>query len=241
MTRFILLGHQRCGSFLALHALNQHPRVRAFAEVLFPKEAPRREHFHLDDGRYYRDGEDGAAFLRDAVFVPRGARDVVGFKLFYDHAPPGAAASAWDQLGASRDLRVIHLYREQLFESLVSLRIAQITDDWMVLRSERRAPRQLEPFEIPPERCRQHFEAVLAERRRALDRLAGAPRLELEYETLCARFDESMSACFRHLGVEPRPVEKELVKQATRPVREQVANYDELVRHFAGTPYARYF
>lgn len=241
MTPFILLGHQRSGSFLLLYALNQHPRVHGFAEVLFPKERPRREQFKLDDGRWLRDGEDGATFLRDALFRPRGERDVIGFKLFYDHAPAGPAESAWSYLAGLRDLRVIHLYRERLLDSLVSLRVAQITDDWMVGREERRAPVELAPFDLTPEECRRHFDAILDDRGRALARLAGLPILELEYEALCERFAESTDACFRHLGVAPRPVEKELVKQATRPVREQIKNYPELARAFAGTRYARYF
>jgi len=241
VTRFVILGHPRCGSFLLLYALNQHPRIVTFAELFLRWEPSRRDFHAIDGGRWYRDGDDGAAFLRDAVYVPRGERDVIGFKLFYEQAPARPAASAWDYLAGERDLRVIHLYREQLLESLVSQEIAKITDEWMVHRGAAQPPRQLPPFELSPERCRQHFDTVLADRRRALDKLAGLPRLEIEYRALCDDFDTSVAACCRHLGVAPIRAEKQLVKQAARPVREQVANYDALVRHFAATPYARYF
>ncbi|HZS40477.1 MAG TPA: hypothetical protein VFF06_26780 [Polyangia bacterium] len=240
MSRFVLLAHARSGSQLLLTALNQHPRVLAQSELLHHDEATRRRDHRAADGSWYLDGEDGAAFVRK-ILAPRPDRDAIGFKLFYEAAQEGAARSAWQALAEDRELRVVHLERARRLESLVSLALAIASSEWMLHRAEGRAPREREPIRLSPGRVQRYLDRLERDQRRALSLLAGRPRLDLEYTQLVERYPETIAAVFEFLGVSAHPVEQLLVKQATRPLHEQLANFDELARHFAGTPYARHF
>ncbi len=50
-----------------------------------------------------------------------------------------------------------------------------------------------------------------------------------------------MAEVFAHLELPPHIVEKRLIRQSRRSVREQLLNFDELRSHFSGGPWARHF
>src|SRR5512146_2010579 len=105
MKRVVLLCHERTGSTLLVQALDQHPEVCFRGEIFVEKEEDRRT--NAFGGRWYRDGEDGAAFLREVVW--RDHAPVVGFKLMYHHA---RSSGVWEELAADPQLHVLHLTRD---------------------------------------------------------------------------------------------------------------------------------
>ena len=231
-TRFIVLAHPRSGSQLLVNALGQHPDVRCYGELFHPRPEVRALHHRLDDGRSWREGDDAGEFLASVFAAPRPA---VGFKLFYNHCE-----AALEALSRDSRLRVIHLHRENLLAAYVSLQIAIATDRWQV-RAGEQASEAHPPLSLDAALCREFFVRVEAQRARALERFAAHPRFEVEYHALTAQFDESLARAFEHLGVAPVAVEKRLLRQASRPLREQIANFDTLAAAFAGTPWARWF
>src|SRR5579859_5197188 len=111
-SRFIILCYARTGSELLLRALAQHPQVRLYGELFHAVAGERGE--HGVPGRSLGDDEDGATFLRNAVFREQDGASAVGFKLMYSHAAAPPHASVWTALGEDRPVRVIRLRRDDL-------------------------------------------------------------------------------------------------------------------------------
>jgi hypothetical protein len=258
MIKFILLGHRRCGSTLLFCDLVRHPNVYMFGEIFNESGEERRSSFAsglractvaprrgIDASKYYRDGQDGAKFLRDLVFFERYWRPVAsGFKLFYHQArDTESARKAWDYLISDKDVRVIHLVRRNMLESMLSLHIAVQTNEWARFKGDAPAPnRTPDPLHLTPAECEGYFSEVEAHRRWARDSFAAHPMLEIEYEAdLCDRFQATMYRVQDFLGVPRRRARKMLEKQARRTAAEAVSNYGELKAHFAHTPYDSLF
>jgi LPS sulfotransferase NodH len=239
--RFIVLAHHRSGSTLLVDALQQHPRVRMHGEILTTTEdeAARRAS-HAVAGRWLADGDDGAAFLRH-VFIPQGDESAVGFKLMQNHARRPPHLSAWDHVCGDRELRVIHLWREDLLACALSHFTAARTRIWHVADGEGLPP-EPEPFAVSVEHCRAEFTRLEQARARARALFSSHAFLELEYRRhLDGDFGVTMARVFEFLDVPAVTVRQRLCKMARRSPREQFVNYAELARAFAGSPYARFF
>ena len=261
MTRFILLGHARCGSTLLICSLSKHPDIHLFGELFNTVEEERQRSFRsglrfpqaarakgdgtaTDPHDFYRYGDDGVAFLHRNVFYEHAHSPVaVGFKLFYQQAraTPGARR-VWRYLGAHPEVRVVHLVRRNLLESLLSLRVALATDEWARPRGAPAAAPP--PVRLRAEECERYFARVERGRERARRRFAGHAVLEVEYERdLCGRFGEAVRGVERFLGVPEggAAATPQLEKQGVGGLRERVSNYEELRRHFRGSLYSHLF
>jgi hypothetical protein len=58
---------------------------------------------------------------------------------------------------------------------------------------------------------------------------------------LCADFRGTAFGVFEFLGTVPLSCRPGLVKQQTLTASRQIANFDDLKRHFRGTPYEAFF
>jgi hypothetical protein len=223
---------------------NEHAadRQRSYHSGLRKSKAAQR--LGLDETKYYRTGDDGASFLERNVFFNRYWEPVaVGFKLFYQQAraTPGARR-VWRYLGAHPEVRVVHLVRRNLLESLLSLRVALATDEWARPRGAPAAAPP--PVRLRAEECERYFARVERGRERARRRFAGHAVLEVEYERdLCGRFGEAVRGVERFLGVPEggAAATPQLEKQGVGGLRERVSNYEELRRHFRGSLYSHLF
>jgi LPS sulfotransferase NodH len=255
MVKFILLGHGRSGSTLLVKNLIEHPGILMDEELFHPEEA---ERFKSDPNpnrdapempgveiRPYRDGEDGAEYLREAVFCDRSRDDIlaVGFKLFYTHARGDAKArTAWDYLIENRDVRVVHLVRVNLLESFLSLKVAFMTGEWRRWKGAEGASAPPTSLRLEPRECEEYFNEITAYRAWARDAFRRHPFLEIEYERdVCARYPETMGRVYDFLCVPRGPAEQLLEKQSRRRPRETVSNYAELKEHFRPTAYGKFF
>lgn len=258
MVKFVLLGHRRSGSTLMLCGLAGHRNVYMFGELFNEHEDDRRKAFAsglrgcsvaerrgMSESGFYRDGQDGAQFLRDFVFYEHYWQPVaVGFKLFYHQArDTGGARRAWEYLIAHKDIHVIHLVRRNMLESMLSLRIAFQTNEWASLTTEAPAPTEpLAPLHFSPQECEGYFTETGKSQQWARAAFSDHPSIEVEYEgDLCRRFQATMHRVQDFLGVPRRRSRRLLRKQARRRPAEQISNYAELKAHFAPTPYARWF
>ena len=133
-TRFIILGDARSGSTLAQQALNSHPNIVCFREIFAFK--PGYIDYDVDgwDGHSAADYElrqrDARAFLRERIFCAHADPiKAVGFKFHYVHF--WFSEDTLPALTEDRELRVVHLQRRNMLRSLVSLRIAEQTGQWL--------------------------------------------------------------------------------------------------------------
>jgi hypothetical protein len=242
MTPFILVCHARTGASLLIDILGQHSDVLAIGELFMPDAESRLRQCSVE-GRAYEDGEDGEAFLRDWVFVNRG-RAAVGFKLmYYDGLEPGdPVASARRYLASRADVRVIHLYREDLLQRLVSDEIAMRTGEWSRPIGVVTPPQAVAQFALSPERCERDFAEVEARAAATRSTFGHHPFLELSYERhIATALDDTITRVWHFLELDPIPFVRRLQKQATRGPHEVLTNWAALKTHFAGTRHSAYF
>ena len=234
ITKFIVLSHGRTGSILLSLALGKHPNVRMFLELFHDDEQERHRSFRADD-KVYKDGEDGAKFLREAVFYDRYWRKLkaVGFKIFYDQAHKDKYAE---------DIHIIHLIRRNLFESWVSYEVALRTDEWAVLKCEKPKSSPLPPFMIDAKKCGQLFKQVMAYRKWARETFHDHPFLEVEYEkNICGHFQAMMQDIQDFLGLPRAIADIPTEKQARLKPMDQVSNYEMLKDYFSHTDFKDFF
>ena len=260
MKRFVLLAHARSGSNLLCCGLFKHDHIHMFGELFNEIEDERQRSYRasfqdceagsqphssatVDRDSYYHGQEDGAQFLRQAVYYQHAQDPVaVGFKMFFHQARTNAEArKVWQYLICDNDIHVIHLTRRNLVESWLSLRLAFLTDQWIYRPGETSVPTP-EPLYLAPKDCENYFRHVLGGQRWVRNYFRKHPFLEIEYQQdLCARFDETMSLIQDFLEVPRRPARQMLRKQAQRKPSEQIGNYEELKAHFAHTPFTQWF
>lgn len=146
--------------------------------------------------------------------------------------------STWEYLRADRSLAVIHLRRHNVLHTLVSLKLAFVTNRWWSLTS---SPEHVRTIRLEPDECVRYF--------RKLDSLAAEAdvafhehqKIDVTYEDLTQRQDDTLQQVFRFLMVPYEPVRTRLKKQNVASPRETVDNYDELKSYFCNTRWASCF
>jgi LPS sulfotransferase NodH len=233
---FVILTHARTGSnLLTLSLLNMG--IHMGGEIFHTEEDSRADAMVWGDTPYVS-GTDGAEFVRNMY----SAYGPVGFKLFFQHAKTGPAATVWDYLISSKDIAIIHLVRRDLFASWVSLKCAERTGLWIRKRAEENRP-EVEPFEASAKELEGYFERIHKARNSARTMFAGHPFLEITYEDdLCSNFEGTLNRIADFIGMteldEPRPATERI--EVGDPAR-AIANFEELAQHFKGSPYSEYF
>jgi LPS sulfotransferase NodH len=241
MNRFIILCHQRSGSTLLVLALRQNPRAFVQGELLGDNEEQKQRWFNVD-GRYFRGPDDDAvAFLRDCFFASHPSALAIGFKLMHYHARAGRAAAVWDYLASETGIRIIHLHRENLLETVVSDLVANRSGQWSVPVNHSEGIRDVPPFSIELKDCRRRFQELETWRDSARSQFAHHPFLEVRYEDLTADFAGTLDRVWAFLETPPHPAKQRLIKQAHLPLRQQIENFEELRSSFAGSRWERFF
>src|SRR5262249_26215232 len=123
-TRFIILCAARTGSTMLRHMLNSHPNVRCHGEVMTGRGLDSLAGDRDGDAAVTRTlldrrGSDPQGFLEDVVLDP-GSAKAVGFKIKYEELLLSDYAWLLGWLKSHREIRVIHLTRENRLKRLVS-------------------------------------------------------------------------------------------------------------------------
>ncbi len=195
----------------------------------------------------------------------------VGFKMPYDHVWGYAGLLKWLaqdtdlrvlHLKRSNQLRMLVSYKIALTTGVwlddkkvslsTKLRPANaprairrprrsIVRLWRFLRPRNPWQDRREPVTLSEEECRAFFEKIEHDSTVFIEHFHGHPQLELYYEELLDRRREVLDRVQSFLGVEPRRLTVTMRRQNPEPLRELLANYDELYEAFQGTPYAAFF
>lgn len=241
--KFVIVGIARTGSTLLIDLLNSHPGVLAFGEIFRNPDAigwdvgPFRHHHDPRLLALYR--ANPVEFLNRAVYRrwPRTVK-AAGFKLFYYHAQEEPFSAVWDELASDQNIHILHIKRRNVLAQYYSLQLAHRTDIWSTRAPQRDANA---PIELDPAACEKHFEWVRGLEDACAARFTGHPMHTLYYEDLVADRAREMSAVFAFLGVPDRAASAHTVRQRTAPLRDAIANYGALERHFTGTPWEGFF
>ena len=223
--------------------LNSHPAIVAHPE-LFHVERRTAPDYGAPDVPYFE------TYLTSAARSPKRSRLVqqvgylarlyrarrgvqaIGFKLTYVQA--NANPALLPLLSVQR-VRVVHLIRANLLAALISWKIARETGIYHVRRQREHRGLVL----ADPKRLRSELEEqelAIEGARRRLERLR-LPRLEISYEELVGRKEETYTRVLRYLGLEPQVELLSSTLQRTRvgSVLEHLENADEVRGALAGT------
>lgn len=256
MVAFVLLSHARTGSTLVTLSLAAHPNVRMYGELFNDEEDERARAFRGEQivhkkislgskyPSYCRKDMDGGRFVHDHIFSDHDeSLFSVGFKLFYDQAAGHLSDSTvWKYLVEDNDIHIIHLLRNNLLESWVSLQTALLTDEWTRESSLTSLAYPILPLELDIASTEGYFDHITSRVMWAQSTFGNHPSIEISYEhDICNDFQMTMHRLHDFLGLPRVGVTKPLKKQAFGSLRERIKNYDELARFFRSTPYGEFF
>jgi len=220
---FIVLSRSRTGSNMLMSFLNSHPNVRMEGEAL---------------------AELGSRSLQtvvDRLFAPPPFYvQAQGFKYFYYHPVDADPEAAKQVLAAIDGLHVLHMKRENLFHTLVSHRMADLTDVWHVPNGTD-APPALPTITLDPDAVRAGFEETRRWERDGAEAFRTRPCLTVTYEALVAHREAEFRRLTTFLNLPPVAPKTRFRKQNNRSMRDTVENYEALKTAFSGTEWASFF
>lgn len=238
-TRFVCVAGSRTGSTLLTRSLAEHPGVRVYGEIL------RNYDCFADYVHEFRGAEElfqtqPSAFLDSRVFrkYPPSV-EAVGFKLLYLHAPREHSwgDEVWRYLLAQPQLNIVHLKRENLLQGYISKMVARLSNEWIKYGT---STAQQDKLTVDLDDMVKFFTWRRKTEADFDQRFAAFPILQVLYESLANDFDAEMARIQRFLGLEPVAVEQGTKQRASKPMSEQIANYDEVAERLADTEWAAF-
>ena len=206
-TPFVVFTFPRSGSTWLMDMLNSHPEITAYGELSLGEPGMTRPEDPPDFATYLTHIPERARrphLIHRLVYSRMVYRDrpgvrAAGFKLIYGQARanPGLL-----HFFALRRVRAIHLIRANLLDAVISYEVARTTGVFHPRRGEVVA-RPL--ISLDPERTRErlgHMEWAVSRARVWLERYR-LPRLEVAYEEIVARREETLGRILHFLAVEP--------------------------------------
>ena len=233
-TRFLVLCAERTGSSMLVGLLGSHKECFVAGELFNPRLIAKG---HLAGWPNPKDREllalrqaDPVGFISRVfeIIARRGYR-AAGFKLMYQHGQKQVAATEY--LVSQKDIRVIHLKRRNLLRRLLSERRAQSTDVWSETPDASGSPPP--SVDLPFLNSASNFAHIETKQAEYEERFKSHPVLELFYEDL-ANDPQAVGACaLEFVGLRPEgPLEIRFKKTGTDPLRQAIANYDDLKAQF---------
>lgn len=250
MTEAIILTTQRTGSTFLVTCLDSHPDICCLGEILAGSRL-----YHVPPVLYrFRYGTKAYRYLRSGAWWPTrmmrrylgearlggmelGMRPVMAFKAMYNQVRP-----PWTRnfLLARKELRILHLRRENLLKVHVSSQLLKFKrdDNW---KPHTTAPVAPVHIRVSPAGAIAFMRRTVAEYEAHERIFRDHGRLALSYENMIdgqhLRAEVARDIC-RFLGIAERPMQSKLVKMNPERLEDMVDNYDELASAIARTEFA---
>ena len=204
----MILCTARSGSTWLHTLLNSHPQIHSKGEII------------LENHRNQQLPFEHIAFTREARIINAG-----GLKVFYDkEIYEEALAKVLDDVS----IKIILLYRENLLEQFVSLKLAEQASSWS--HSNKEKPRQvvldLKQVQSYVARQQQRLDSIKKE-------LSNHEVMEMSYEDLQSNTSTVCRQLQVFLGVRYFRLRSILRKQGSKNIRDHISNWeavkDELI------------
>lgn len=215
---FVSCVDGRVGSYMLTSMLGRHPQIACYGEIFNPL---------TPDLILGQKAQPTWEFLRKIYSQKQAA----GFKLIYYQwleLPKDFAA----ELVESN--RVIFITRENMLDCYLSVFLA---------RKNKFRQYNDEVVTLDPKQIDRYFAYRKREEKAALEmyRDTAVDVLETTYERLVTDRERAVREICDFLWVKYHPIEPTTKKARKKTKREVIANYEELMAHYAGTEAERYF
>ena len=240
--RYIIVGNPRTGSNMLRGLLNGNKYVVAFGELFRFNDAIGWDYPGYDpkaEADLLLINKNPVRFLRKKVFVNFPAPvQAVGFKIFYFHAQSENWKPVWSYLREQKDIKVIHIKRNNVLKTYLSHTRALATDKW--LNSSGREENQ-PPIPLEYRKCLHYLKKVKENEEKYDDFFKNHHTLELIYEDLAASYKSELKRVTDFLGIPFKESQPVTFPQSRKPLPEIIVNYRELKEKFRSTPWEQYF
>jgi LPS sulfotransferase NodH len=209
---FVILCEPRTGSTLLHTYLNFHPNIKSYGEAI-------REHIEKNHSA-------DAGFLKNNIFKPHGRHlKAVGLKLFYFYYDHPAYADAFKEIIEQKDIKIIHLIREDILKLYVSLKLAQKTNTW----SSSNANQKNKPkIFVKADEFKLFAETYVQRQQYFKTQFKTHDVLVVRYEDLIMDSRAVLEKTQKFLGVKPKHLSSLLKKQNADALESVVVNYHEV-------------
>lgn len=209
--RFVLICHPRTGSNLLSSYLKSHPNIKMHGEI-FSK----------------LNGKSINSIYK--IFNKNKERKfkASGFKVFYSHPDDGDNEELLNLIENIPNLVVIHLTRKNKIRTLVSWRIALLTNIWGKKRGETLVPTDQKRLNIIPGEA-VSFISDLNHKENYIDqRFNKYKYIHITYEDLVDDPQQCVNKIFPLLIVPDHEVKTNYIKSNPEPLNELIENFKEL-------------
>ncbi|NET44527.1 sulfotransferase [Okeania sp. SIO2B3] len=241
--KFIVLTRARTGSNFLMSLLQSHPKIRAFEEVF----TEQKRKIHWGYAKYPRSSkvlkireEQPRKFIDEVVFrkFPPSV-SAVGFKLFYYQAQSSELQKIWQYLKENKEIKIIHLKRDNLLKVCLSSHLAKITNQW-ILKDEKYRHNSA-PVRLNYDDCLKLFEETKKWEEEYDSFFNEHQKIEVIYENLVQKTLQETKRIQQFLGVKLQRLYSLTLKQNKGTLPEIISNYYELKEKFEGSPWSKFF
>jgi LPS sulfotransferase NodH len=236
--RFVVITPGRAGSNYLMSLFDSHPRITHCGEIFGPT--------HLADPNKQKLFQQvGMLGYFIESFKRKGFEKATGAKFLYSYFRDEYIQrhsveelhDVYQFLIESKDIRVIHLYRENPLSVLISFEVAAKTGKFVSLKSDN----DHEVFlTLEPEFVNRRIREILREQEWVRQTFRSHPFIEISYEQLVDSKEDSQARIMKFLGVDYPKLKARTLKQNRRKMQEILLNYSELKQYFAGTEIENY-
>jgi LPS sulfotransferase NodH len=245
---FMITCAARTGSTLLQSYLRSHPDTTMHGEVYTTQRtsdlagsfnALIRDPKSNEKLTRWRDANQ-TAFLYKYIYENQGKK-AVGHKLKHDELLLPKFAETRECIRRDTDIKIIHLYRKNLFERFVSWWVVNHVTGITMLTDKSKDP-EFKPTVIPVAACQSNFNDTIARYNIFSGLFAKHRVLKMTYEDLTGPKRESVLAeLTTFLEIDNIQLSSNLRKVTPKDLRQVVANLDEIVDYFTGTKYEQFF
>lgn len=219
-TKFIILTRSRTGSNLLVSYLNNHTNIYMRGEV-----------FHKLSNR------DPQKVLEKYFRIQPQSIHASGFKIFYYHPLDGPCEQLWELLKNDNSIKIIHLYRKNLINTLVSRKIALKTNAWS---SEKKSNLNKKIY-VNPVQLENEIKKTI-QWQNVFNKLFQEHNIfHLYYEDFIKDQNKTLENIQNFLNIPINILNTHLKKQQKKRLDKVILNHDELKKYFSNTEWGIYF
>jgi LPS sulfotransferase NodH len=222
-TKYVVITSPRTGSNLLVSLLSSHKNVYAYGELFN----------HIKNKSCRQIWND--TFSKKLPYIK-----AVGFKIFYDHPLASLDREVWDLIVSNPKIKVIHLIRENLVRSHLSLLIAYKTNIWGLTPTMQDVPLEKRKVYVNVEKFIANLRKIRNHQVRIEKVLKQHPLYEVTYEHLIKDQQNVMNRIFSFINVRARTTTTNLRRQNSEPIKNLVQNYDEFSSKINKTEFSCY-
>jgi LPS sulfotransferase NodH len=242
--KFIILTRGRSGSNFLRGLLNSHNQIVTFGELFrsygsIGWDFPDYDQYLQSQSLKTLMQNNPDRFLKEKVFKKFPKQILaVGFKIFYYHAQNDSRKTVWTFLRNQKNLKVIHLKRNNTLKVLLSLKRAFKTNKWTDITGSGE-----EDFAISLsyEECLHEFTWAQEIKKEYDIYFKDNHKIDVFYENLSRHHESEVRRIQEFLGVSCEIVKPSTYKQSKQPLSKVISNYFELKKKFKGTLWEEFF